>query len=155
LSSLLRLSNTLQLETIFCSVVKQSSGVHGAVAWFGGTSAAVTQEATSGLDWSHSFTNCLCCLLQLRVLDFMALSLGMVASLRPAAKQLQPKCPPQGLCSLKNYVLVLETVLVSSASMAAVLVLLAHQPWFKGGNGQNIQVIAALSGRACVAHILR
>ncbi len=90
--------------------------------------------------------------MQLRVLDFMALSLGIVASQRPAAKQLQLKRPPQGLCFLKNYVLVLETVLVSSASMAAVLILLIHQPWFQGGNGQNIQVIAVLSGRA---HILR
>ena len=83
----------------------------------------------------------------------MALSLGIVASQRPAAKQLQPKRPPQGLCFLKNYVLVLETVLVSSASMAAVLILLTHQPWFQGGNGQNIQVIAVLSSRAFVACI--
>ena len=85
--------------------------------------------------------------MQLRVLDFMALSLGMVASLRPAAKQLQPKRPPQGLCFLKNYVLVVETVFVSSASMAAVLILLTHQPWFQGGTGQNIQVIDVLSSR--------
>ncbi|KAA6424997.1 MAG: hypothetical protein FRX49_05171 [Trebouxia sp. A1-2] len=49
---------------------------------------------------------------QLHVMDFMASSLGLVASLRPAAKQLQPKRPPQGLCLLMNYVLVLETVLV-------------------------------------------
>lgn len=120
-----------------------------------GTSAAVSQEATSGLDLSHRLTDCLCRVLQLRVLDFMALSLGIVASQRPAAKQLQPKRPPQGLCFLKNYVLVLETVLVSSASMAAVLILLTHQPWFQRGNGQNIQVIAVLSSRAFVARILR
>lgn len=93
--------------------------------------------------------------MQLRVLDFMALLLGIVASQRPAAEQLQPRRPPQGICFLKNYVLVLESVLVSSASMAAVLILLTHQPWFQGGNGQNIQVIAALLGRAHVAHILR
>ena len=90
--------------------------------------------------------------MQLRVLDFMALLLGIVASQRPAAELLQPRRPPQGICFLKNYVLVLESVLVSSASMAAVLILLTHQPWFQGGNGQNIQVIAVLSGRA---HILR
>ena len=76
-------------------------------------------------------------LLQLRVVDFMALSLGMVASLRPAARQLQPKRPPQGLLSLKNCILVLETLLVLAVSEIAVLTLLVHQPWFRGGNGQN------------------
>ena len=67
----------------------------------------------------------------------MALSLGMVASLRPAAHQLQPKRPPQALLSLKNCVLVLATLLVSAASEVAVLALLVNQPWFHEGNGQN------------------
>lgn len=115
------------------------------------TSAAVTPEAASGLDFAQGLTIGLCCLLQLHVMDFMASSLGLVASLRPAAKQLQPKRPPQGLCLLMNYVLVLETVLVSSASMAAVLILLTHQPWFQGSNGQNIQLIAVSPSRAFCA----
>lgn len=74
----------------------------------------------------------------------MALSLGMVASLRPAAKQLQPRRPPQALLSLKNCVLVLATLLVSAVSEVAVLALLVKQPWFHGGNGQNKWVCSVL-----------
>ena len=97
---------------------------------------------------------CVCAWLQLRVLDFMALSLGMVASLRPAAQQLQPKRPPQDLMSVKNCVLVLETLLVSAVSEVAVLVLLTHQPWFHGGTGQNEWVsIAALVLTTTASHL--
>lgn len=97
---------------------------------------------------------CVRACLQLRVLDFMALSLGMVASLRPAAQQLQPKRPPQDLMSLKNCVLVLETLLVSAVSTVATLALLTHQSWFHGGTGQNkwvsITTLVFISNVSCL-----
>ena len=70
----------------------------------------------------------------------MALSLGTVASLRPAAQQLQAKRPPQQLLCLKNCVLVFETVVVAAVSEAAVLAMLTSQPWFTGGTGQSHEV---------------
>jgi len=78
--------------------------------------------------------------LQLRVLDFLALSLGLVSALRPAATQLQAQRPPQGLCTVKTAVLVLESILVFAASEAIVLHVMTKQPWFTGGTGQNIEV---------------
>ncbi|KAL0045330.1 hypothetical protein WJX82_003893 [Trebouxia sp. C0006] len=58
---------------------------------------------------------------QLRVLDFLALSLGLVSALRPAATQLQVHQPPQGLCTVKTVVLVLESILVFATSEAVVV----------------------------------
>jgi len=82
----------------------------------------------------------MCHALQLRVLDFLALSLGLVSALRPAAKQLQAQRPPQGLCIVKTAVLVFESILVFAASEAIVLHVMTKQPWFTGGTGQNIEV---------------
>lgn len=83
--------------------------------------------------------------LQLRVLDFLALSLGLVSAIRPAASQLQAQRPPQGLCSLKTVVLVLETVAVFGASEAIVLHLMTDQPWYHGGTGQTKEVSSCKS----------
>ena len=78
--------------------------------------------------------------MQLRVLDFLALSLGLVSALRPAATQLQAHRPPQGLCTVKTAVLVVESILVFAASEAIVVHVMTKQPWFTGGTGQNIEV---------------
>lgn len=83
--------------------------------------------------------------LQLRVLDFLALSLGCVSALRPAASQLQAQRPPQGLCSLKAVVLVLETMAVLGATEAIVLHLMTKQPWYHGGTGQTKEVSSCKS----------
>ncbi len=78
--------------------------------------------------------------LQLRVLDFMVLSLGIVATQRAAATQLQAKRPPQGLCCVKTAVLVLESILIFAVTQVVVLTLLTRQPWFTGTTGQNHEV---------------
>lgn len=82
----------------------------------------------------------MCHELQLRVLDFLALSLGLVSALRPAATQLQVHRPPQGLCTVKTAVLVLESILVFATSEAVVVYVMTKQPWYIGGTGQNIEV---------------
>ncbi len=82
----------------------------------------------------------MCHELQLRVLDFLALSLGLVSALRPAATQLQVHQPPQGLCTVKTAVLVLESILVFATSEAVVVYVMTKQPWYTGGTGQNIEV---------------
>lgn len=50
---------------------------------------------------------------QIRILDFMAISMGIVAGVRPEAPLLQPIRPPRRLCTVKNYVLVSVTMLIA------------------------------------------
>ncbi|DBA92220.1 TPA: hypothetical protein ACH3X1_015928 [Trebouxia sp. C0004] len=77
---------------------------------------------------------------QRSTLDFVAISLGVVASLRPAAAELVPARPPQQISSCKNFVLLLESVAISVAFHCGCLAVLYHEPWFSGstsGNEQN------------------
>ncbi|KAA6417980.1 MAG: hypothetical protein FRX49_12062 [Trebouxia sp. A1-2] len=54
---------------------------------------------------------------QTRILDFMAISMGIVAGVRPGATLLQPVKPPSTLCTLKNYVLICETLLIAYCAL--------------------------------------
>ncbi len=75
-------------------------------------------------------------MLQTRILDFMAISMGIVAGVRPGATLLQPVKPPSTLCTLKNYVLICETVLIACIFVFGCARLLLSQLWYTGGNGQ-------------------
>lgn len=75
-------------------------------------------------------------MLQIRILDFMAISMGIVAGVRPGATLLQPVKPPSTLCTLKNYMLIGETVLIACIFVFGCVRLLLSQPWYTGGNGQ-------------------
>ena len=66
----------------------------------------------------------------------MAISMGIVAGVRPGATLLQPVKPPSTLCILKNYVLICETVLIACIFVFGCVRLLLSQPWYTGGNGQ-------------------
>ena len=72
-------------------------------------------------------------------MDFMAITLGVVASLRPAAAELIPARPPQKISTYKNLVLLVGTVTVSAMSYWAALTLLYHQPWFAGSTADSEQ----------------
>ena len=74
----------------------------------------------------------------------MAISMGIVAGVRPAAPLLQPIRPPRRLCTVKNYVLVCETMLIACGNVFGCARLLLAQPWYAGGNGQhdNVSVLA-------------
>ncbi|KAL0046765.1 hypothetical protein WJX82_009387 [Trebouxia sp. C0006] len=73
---------------------------------------------------------------QTRILDFMAISMGIVAGVRPGATLLQPVKPPSTLCIMRNYVLICETVLIACIFVLGCVRLLLFQPWYPGGNGQ-------------------
>lgn len=78
--------------------------------------------------------------MQIRILDFMAISMGIVAGVRPAALLLQPGRPPRSLCTPKNYILVCETIFISCFIVFGCVRLLVSQPWYTGGNGQHDHV---------------
>ena len=80
------------------------------------------------------------CVVQTRILDFMAISMGIVAGVRPGATLLQPVKPPQTLCTLKNYVLICETALIACIIVFGCARLLLSQLWYTGGNGQSDHV---------------
>ena len=77
--------------------------------------------------------------LQRSTLDFVAITLGVVASLRPAAAELIPARPPQQISSCKNFVLLLESVAISVAFHWGCLAFLYHEPWFSGSTSANEQ----------------
>lgn len=52
--------------------------------------------------------------MQRSTLDFVALSLGVVMSLRQAASELTVQRPPQVLCTIRNYAMLLLSVFIPS-----------------------------------------
>ena len=96
-------------------------------------------------------------MVQIRILDFMALSMGILAAVRPASPLLQPVRPSRSLCTLKNYVLVCETMLIASITVFGCTRLLESQPWYTGGNSQanHVSVPSAFAQslvNACMHH---
>ena len=91
--------------------------------------------------------------MQVRILDFMAISMGIVAGVRPAALLLQPVRPPRRLCTLKNYILIAETVLIACIFIFGCARLLMSQPWFTGGNGRhdNVRLLSAVTVQSVFA----
>lgn len=79
-------------------------------------------------------------LTQRGVYDWCALSLGLAASVRPASDTLTCGRPPQVLCTLKNYILLLLTMFVSFAMYWGCLAWLTTRPWFSGGSGTSFEV---------------
>ena len=79
--------------------------------------------------------------MQRGVLDFMALSLGLARSLRPASHRLTIQRPHQWLCMPRNFVIFTILVLVSAGMYAVFMWYLSIQPWFTGGNGSSHQVL--------------
>lgn len=70
----------------------------------------------------------------------MALSMGIAACVRPAAASLVPLRPPQSLCCLKSFVLVLVTLGIATLIVFGCTYLLVKQPWYVGGTGQGDDV---------------
>ena len=76
--------------------------------------------------------------MQRGVLNAVALSLGLVCSLRPSSDQLTARRPHQRLCMPQNVITVI--VLISSGMYGWYVWFLTSQPWFTGGNGSSYQV---------------
>lgn len=79
-------------------------------------------------------------LMQRGVYDWYALSLGLAASVRPASDTLTSGRPPQLLCTLKTYLLLVLTMCISFAMYWGCLAWLTTRPWFTGGNGISFEV---------------
>ena len=79
-------------------------------------------------------------LLQRGVYDWVALSLGLAASVRPASDTLTSGRPPQVLCTLTNYILLILKMVISFAMYWGCMAWLTTRPWFTGGNGTSYQV---------------
>ena len=83
----------------------------------------------------HTYGPSTCCCLQRAILDFMALSLGMVCSLRPANERLTPKHPAQLLCSSTNFIMLAATMALSASMYWACMAYMITQDWYTGGTG--------------------
>ena len=79
-------------------------------------------------------------LLQRGTYDWVALSLGLAASLRPAADWLTPGRPPQILCTMKHYLHTVVMLLIAGCMYWSCIRWLTAQPWYKGGNGSSYEV---------------
>ena len=73
---------------------------------------------------------CCCHLLQRSTLDVIAISLGIVVTLRPAAAELTTARPPQVLNQRETHAKVVAGLLVVSTMYAAVGTYLKHQAWY-------------------------
>ena len=89
-------------------------------------------------------------------MNVVAISLGVVASVRPPALHLTPQRPPQRLCTLKNCVLMCEHAFVLTFMYWGCLELLYIQPWFQGGNGSNVNVSPLTFAKClpCMMHLM-
>ena len=79
-------------------------------------------------------------MLQRGMLDWVALSLGLAASLRPAADGLTPTRPPDMLCTVNHFLHLLVMLLVSGCMYWGCSRWLVAQAWYRGGNGSSIAV---------------
>lgn len=55
------------------------------------------------------------------MLNFVAISLGVVMSLRPAATELTVQRPPQLLCTFRNFVMLLISVFITSMAYLGLM----------------------------------
>ena len=77
--------------------------------------------------------------LQRGLYDWVALSLALGASLRPASDALTHGRPPQMLCSVKAFILLAFTLLISGFMYWGCLAWLTSRPWYVGGTGNTYQ----------------
>jgi hypothetical protein len=102
-------------------------------------------------------------LLQSDAFDFIALAIGIAATLRPAASVLYPTRRLPRICGMYNWLALMFSALVIGVMHVAIFSLLDHQSWYTGGNGDDAQVmpclvlltmqcIQALPGHAVVCH---
>ena len=69
--------------------------------------------------------------LQRSTIDFVAISLGVVMSLRPAASQLTVQRPPQLLCTIRNFVMLLISISITSMAYWGVMHYLQTQSFWR------------------------
>ena len=76
--------------------------------------------------------------------DFIALGIGVAATLRPAASLLFPQRRLPRLCHFYAYFAVVMAAAFWSIMYVGVLEVLKAQPWYTGGTGTDSQVVLLL-----------
>ncbi|DBB14077.1 TPA: hypothetical protein ACH3X3_001037 [Trebouxia sp. C0006] len=90
-------------------------------------------DVTFFLDGSNYSNN------QSDAFDFIALAIGIAATLRPAASVLYPTRHLPSICGTYNWFALLFSALVIGVMYVAIFPLLEHQSWYTGGNGDDAQ----------------
>ncbi|DBA67665.1 TPA: hypothetical protein ACH3X2_001258 [Trebouxia sp. C0005] len=80
---------------------------------------------------------------QRSMIDVIAITMGIVATFKPAAEELTKERPPQQLSRHQNRALVVVGVVVVSAMFWATTSFLKHQAWFSESTGDTADEIAA------------
>ena len=80
------------------------------------------------------------CCLQSDAFDFIALTIGIIATLRPAGSVLFPNRRLPRLCHRYCWLAVALTAAVIVMMYAAAFNLLDRQLWYTGGNGDEAEV---------------
>lgn len=96
-------------------------------------------------------------LLQSDAFDFIALAIGIAATIRPAASVLYPTRRLPRICGAYNWFALMFSALVIGVMYIAIFSLLDHQSWYTGGNGDDAQVMPCLVTLAmqCVSGFAR
>ncbi len=74
------------------------------------------------------------------MIDVIAITMGFVATFKPAAAELTTERPPQQLSRHQNRALVVVGVTVVSAMFWAATSFLQHQAWFSASSGDTADV---------------
>ncbi len=82
----------------------------------------------------------LACVMQRSMIDVIAITMGFVATFKPAAAELTIEQPPQQLSRHQNRALVVVGIAVVSAMFWAATSFLQHQAWFSESTGDMSDV---------------
>ena len=82
----------------------------------------------------------LACVMQRSMIDVIAISMGFVATFKPAAAELTIEQPPQQLSGHQNRALVVVAVVVVGVMFWAATFFLQHQAWFSESTGDTADV---------------
>ncbi|DBA99058.1 TPA: hypothetical protein ACH3X1_014197 [Trebouxia sp. C0004] len=93
----------------------------------------VAVDVTFFLDGSNYSNN------QSDAFDFIALAIGIAATLRPAASVLYPTRRLPRICGTYSWFALMFSALLITVMYVAIFQLLDHQSWYTGGNGDDAQ----------------
>lgn len=90
------------------------------------------------------------CYLQRSTIDFVAISLGIVMSLRQAAKELTVQRPPQLLCTIRNFVMLLISLIVPSMAYLGLNKYLQRQTFWQDHRVNTSVSVQAPAQQLCI-----
>ena len=79
-------------------------------------------------------------MMQRSAIDIVAITIGVVVSLRPAAPHLIFAQPPKHLCTVQNLGLLAVTGILVCVLYWILVIFIEHQSWYPGRSSSNVQV---------------